>query len=234
MTTPRYWLVVPAAGLGQRMQSTVPKQYLRINSRFVLDITLSRLRSALTLAGCVVPLHPEDRWWADSESASVAGIETCPGGTKRADSVMAALGQLQDRAGPDDWVLVHDVARPCVHPDDLANLIRSLAGESVGGLLAAPVADTLKQVAPGSDRVTSTVDRDSCWRAFTPQMFRYSVLLQALTESTRHGRGAVTDEASAIERLGWQPKVVAGRSDNIKITVPEDLALAEFILARQS
>lgn len=233
MTSHRFWLVVPAAGIGQRMQSTVPKQYLTLADRFVLDVTLSRLMAAGAWAGCVVPLHPDDQWWPQSESASDSRIETCPGGAERVDSVIAALGYLQDRAGNDDWVLVHDVARPCIHPDDVHRLQAELAEGTNGGLLAAPVSDTIKQVVPGSAHISGTVDRRQLWRAFTPQMFRYGDLLPALEKGVSEHPGAITDEASAMELAGWQPRVVIGRTDNIKITVPEDLALAEFILARQ-
>ncbi|GGY64943.1 2-C-methyl-D-erythritol 4-phosphate cytidylyltransferase [Marinobacter zhanjiangensis] len=233
MNAHRFWLVVPAAGIGQRMQSAVPKQYLTLADRFLLDVTLSRLLAACAWEGCVVPLHPEDRWWRHSESAADGRIETCAGGAERVDSVIAALRHLEGRAGDQDWVLVHDVARPCVHRSDLHRLRNELAPDSVGGLLAAPVSDTVKQVAPGSDRVSGTADRRQLWRAFTPQMFRYGDLLPALETGAREHAGAITDEASAMELAGWRPRVVAGRTDNIKITVPEDLALAEFILARQ-
>ncbi|MFC4258732.1 2-C-methyl-D-erythritol 4-phosphate cytidylyltransferase [Marinobacter lacisalsi] len=233
MTSHRFWLVVPAAGIGQRMQSAVPKQYLTLADRFVLDVTLSRLLAASTWAGCVVPLHPDDQWWPRSESAADSRIETCPGGAERVDSVMAALRYLEGRAGKDDWVLVHDVARPCIHSDDLHRLRAELAAGTTGGLLAAPVSDTIKQVVPGSGYISGTADRRQLWRAFTPQMFRYGDLLPALENGVGKYRGAITDESSAMELAGWQPRVVPGRTDNIKITVPEDLALAEFILARQ-
>ncbi|WP_328185602.1 2-C-methyl-D-erythritol 4-phosphate cytidylyltransferase [Marinobacter sp. OP 3.4] len=233
MNTHRFWLVVPAAGIGQRMQSSVPKQYLKLSGRFVLDVTLSRLLEAGPWAGCVVPLHGEDQWWALSGSASDRRIETCAGGDERVDSVIGALHHLSGRAGDRDWVLVHDVARPCIHPEDLARLRTELAGDAVGGLLASPVSDTIKQVETGADRIRATVDRRRLWRAFTPQMFRYGDLLPALETGVREHPGAITDEASAMELAGWQPRVVSGRTDNIKITVPEDLALAEFILARQ-
>lgn len=233
MNAHRFWLVVPAAGIGQRMHSPVPKQYLTLADCFLLDVTLSRLLANCAWDGCVVPLHSQDRWWPRSESASESRIETCTGGAERVDSVIAALRHLQGRAGDRDWVLVHDVARPCIHRGDLHKLTSELAMDSVGGLLAAPVTDTIKQVAPGSDRISGTADRRQLWRAFTPQMFRYGDLLPALEKGLREHAGAITDEASAMELAGWQPRIVAGRTDNIKITVPEDLALAEFILARQ-
>lgn len=233
MNSPCFWLIVPAAGIGQRMQSTVPKQYLSLSGRFVLDVTLSRLLAAGQWHGCVVPLHESDHWWAQSDSASDSRIENCIGGIERVDSVIKALHHLKGRATDDDWVLVHDVARPCIHPEDLQRLRRELVDDPAGGLLATPVSDTIKQVNAHSDRITTTVDRRPLWRAFTPQMFRYGVLLPALERGVLSQPGAITDEASAMELAGWEPRVVPGRSDNIKITVPEDLALAEFILAHQ-
>lgn len=234
MNAHRFWLVVPAAGIGQRMGADIPKQYLTLNGRFVLDVTLERLLTCGPWAGCVVPLHRDDHWWPVSASASDPRIEACPGGTERADSVLAALEHLQGRAAGGDWVLVHDVARPCVHPDDIARLRYYLAEDACGGLLAAPVSDTIKEVAPGSEQVLVTRDRKRLWRAFTPQMFRYGELTAALQRGIREQPGAITDEASAMELIGGHPRVVAGRTDNIKITVPEDLALAEFILGRQA
>ncbi len=232
MNAPRYWLIVPAAGIGQRMQSAVPKQYLKIHQRFVLDITLSRLLASADFAGCVVPLHPEDRWWPATDAAADPRIETCPGGQERADSVLSALQSLQGRAQDDDWVLVHDAARPCLHPDDLARLLGEVADHPVGGLLAAPVADTLKQAGDGAPpEVSATVDRSRLWRALTPQMFRFGALTRALRHCLDQGC-AVTDESSAMEISGKMPVLVEGRPDNIKITVPSDLALAGFILER--
>ncbi len=216
------------------MRADLPKQYLPLNGRFVLDVTLGRLLSCGPWAGCVVPLHRDDQWWHTSASASDARIESCPGGAERADSVLAALHHLEGRAAAGDWVLVHDVARPCVHQEDIARLRSALADDTCGGLLAAPVSDTVKEVAPGSDQVLATRDRKRLWRAFTPQMFRYGDLVAALQQGIREHPDGITDEASAMELAGWHPRVVAARTDNIKITVPEDLVLAEFILARQA
>ncbi len=230
MITTRYWLVIPAAGIGQRMGAGRPKQYLTLSDRFLLDITLSRLLAAMDFAGCLVALHPEDRWWPQTDAARDARIHTCTGGAERSDSVLLALDALADRAGPDDWVLVHDVARPCLAAEDLRRLVQTLANHPVGGLLACPVSDTLKQAGP-EDVVKATVDRRHLWRALTPQMFRYGALKAALAEA-RAGGIELTDEASALERSGARPQLVEGRPDNLKVTVPADLALAEFVLAR--
>jgi len=232
MSDPKLWLIVPAAGIGQRMQAECPKQYLRINNRFILDITLTRLLDSGLFAGCMVPLNAADHWWSESEASSDDRIQTCTGGAERVNSVLSALRALEEQVAADDWVLVHDAARPCVHPTDLANLVSTLADHPVGGLLATPVADTLKKAEPGRlPEVIGTVDRSQLWRALTPQMFRYSMLVSAL-ETALQEKQPVTDESSAMEFSGNMPVLVEGRPDNIKITVPADLDLAGFILSR--
>ncbi|MDO6825642.1 2-C-methyl-D-erythritol 4-phosphate cytidylyltransferase [Marinobacter sp. 1_MG-2023] len=232
MTSPRFWLIVPAAGIGQRMQAERPKQYLRINNRFILDLTLSRLLDSGLFAGCMVPLNSADHWWPDTEASTDDRIQTCTGGAERADSVLSALHALEEQVAAGDWVLVHDAARPCVYPADLENLVSTLVDHPVGGLLAAPVADTLKKAETGPiPEVLGTVDRSQLWRALTPQMFRYQMLVEAL-EKALGEKQAVTDESSAMEFSGNMPVLVEGRSDNIKITVPADLDLAGFILSR--
>lgn len=230
MSNTRFWLVVPAAGIGQRMQADRPKQYLRIQNRYLLDITLTRLLAAADFDGCIVALHGEDHRWPHTDSASDDRIRAIQGGAQRSDSVMAALRTLDSHATSHDWVLVHDVARPCLHADDLKRLRKELQGHPVGGLLACPVADTLKRMGPGQT-VIETVERDGIWRALTPQMFRYGVLRDALAKA-EHAGLVITDEASAVEHYGFKPRLVEGRADNIKVTVPEDLALAELILSR--
>jgi 2-C-methyl-D-erythritol 4-phosphate cytidylyltransferase len=180
----------------------------------------------------MVPLNTEDRWWPNTDASKNDRIQTCNGGAERADSVLSALSALAGQAAADDWVLVHDAARPCVHSSDLANLVSTLCNHPVGGLLAAPVADTLKKAEPSQlPEVIGTVDRGQLWRALTPQMFRYSMLVEAL-ERALDGGQPVTDESSAMEFSGNMPVLVEGRSDNIKITLPADLDLAGFILSR--
>lgn len=231
-TSSKYWLIVPAAGIGKRMQSDVPKQYLKLDNRFILDITLSRLLDHADFSGCMVPLSAQDHWWPDSAAAGDDRVQTCTGGSERADSVLSALHALEGQADENDWVLVHDAARPCIHPDDLANLIDTLSSHPVGGLLATPVADTLKQAGGGAiPEVEATVDRSRLWRALTPQMFRIGALKMALENSLAE-RQPITDESSAMEFSGNMPVLVEGRPDNLKITVPADLALAGFVLSR--
>ena len=210
------------------MQSPLPKQYLRIGQSPVIDITLSRLLESDLFTGCMVALHADDKWWATTGSAADARVDSCVGGAARQNSVLAALNALSPRAAPDDWVLVHDVARPCLARKDLQSLVNTLSGHPVGGLLATPVTDTLKRA--GSDQaVVETVDRHDLWRALTPQMFRFGSLRSALTAAICDA-APVTDEASAIERTGVHPILIEGRADNLKITWPADLALAELIL----
>lgn len=232
MTAPRLWLIVPAAGTGKRMQAEQPKQYLRIDQRFILDITLSRLMSSAPFAGCMVPLHPADLWWPETEARQDSRIQTCTGGSERACSVLSALQALAEQVRDDDWVLIHDAARPCFHTRDLSNLIDRVYNHPVGGLLASPVADTLKRASAGElPEVAETVNRSGLWRALTPQMFRYRLLVDALESALESGL-PVTDESSAMEFSGNMPVLVEGRPDNLKITVPADLELARFILSR--
>lgn len=229
-----YWWVVPAAGIGQRMQADRPKQYLELAGQSVLTTTLLRLHQAWPQARLVVAVQPDDPWWPAcraelKQAAPELVLMTAQGGAERADSVLAALDYLQPHAAAEDWVLVHDAARPCVQACDVVRLIQEAQPD--GGLLACPVADTLKQ-ADSEQKVATTVDRRALWQALTPQMFRYQALRSALQQALAAGV-PLTDEASALEWAGIQPKLVLGRRDNIKITHPEDLALAEFLLNRE-
>jgi 2-C-methyl-D-erythritol 4-phosphate cytidylyltransferase len=224
------------------MRSDRPKQYLSLRGSLILDLAIASVSDVLdskspvdsgnpALAGCVVAISAGDPWWNETSASRNDRITRADGGQERADSVLAALLALQGRAAPDDWVLVHDAARPCLHPDDLQRLVTELMDEPVGGLLAAPVTDTLKKAAPGGRKVVETVDRRHLWRALTPQMFRFGILKSALASALASGQ-SVTDEASAVEQAGYSPCIVEGRPDNIKITVPADLALADFVLSR--
>jgi 2-C-methyl-D-erythritol 4-phosphate cytidylyltransferase len=234
---PHYWAIVPAAGVGKRMLADRPKQYLPLGDKTVLEHTLSRLLT-LQLAGdaataifaaVVVAITDTDPYWPELEVSRHPRIVTAAGGKERADSVLSALNHIRDRAAANDWVLVHDAARPCITHADIQALINQLQDGAVGGILALASHDTLKQVQQG--QITASVDRSSVWRALTPQMFRYQLLIDALTQTA--GNPAITDEASALELLGYKPAIVEGRPDNIKITRPEDLALATFYLEQQ-
>jgi 2-C-methyl-D-erythritol 4-phosphate cytidylyltransferase len=227
--TTKFWAVVPAAGVGKRMNADRPKQYLELAGKTVIEHTLSRLLQANVFAAVAVAISEEDPYWSELPIAQHENIIRAKGGKERADSVLSGLQAISEQAHDDDWVLVHDAARPCITADDIHHLINSLIHDDVGGILALASADTLKNVQ--GNNILGTLDRTHIWRALTPQMFRYHRLKSALTASV--GNPSITDEASALELQGLQPKIVEGRPDNIKITRPEDLALAEFFMARQ-
>jgi 2-C-methyl-D-erythritol 4-phosphate cytidylyltransferase len=210
----------------------VPKQYLPLAGRSVIEWSLGAFLARQDCRGIVVVLSPDDRSWHELTIARDPRVITARGGAERADSVRAGLAALSDRAGEHDWVLVHDAARPCLRDEDLERLVDELRDDPVGGLLAAPVVDTLKR-AEANGRVLQTVPRAGLWRALTPQMFRYGLLRRAL-EAAAARQESVTDEAQAIEALGHQPRLVAGDPDNIKITVGDDLRRAEQVLQSRS
>ncbi|MDP2903222.1 MAG: 2-C-methyl-D-erythritol 4-phosphate cytidylyltransferase [Methylovulum sp.] len=224
------WAVVPAAGAGKRMNADRPKQYLELAGKTVIEHTLSHLLQANVFAAISVAISAEDGYWPELELSTHSNIITAAGGKERADSVLSALTAIRAKASDDDWVLVHDAARPCITSADIHQLIDTLYQDKVGGILALPSHDTLKNVQGGA--IVGTLDRNHIWRALTPQMFRYGLLKAALEAAV--GNPAVTDEASAMELQGLQPKIVEGRPDNIKITRPEDLALAQFYLEQQN
>ncbi|WP_339899523.1 2-C-methyl-D-erythritol 4-phosphate cytidylyltransferase [uncultured Gilvimarinus sp.] len=227
----RCWAIVPAAGSGTRMGSDTPKQYLPIDGKPILAYTLEKLLAVPDIKGVVVALGPDDAHWPTLALASHPNVHTVIGGAERADSVLQALQALQLFAGPDDWVLVHDAARPCVRVTDIERLLHKVrASDAAGGLLATPVNDTIKQVNDGW--VSRTLDRSQLWAAQTPQCFRCQDLARALREVKASGI-AVTDETSAMEHGGASAIVVEGRADNIKVTRQEDLVLAQAILRHQ-
>lgn len=219
---PSFWVVIPAAGIGSRMRADRPKQYLALAGRTILEHTLHCFLDHPRLRGLVLSLAADDPWWPALPCAGDPRIQRAEGGAERADSVLAGLLQLIELgAQPDDWVLVHDAARPNLSRSDLDLLLQELADDPVGGLLAVPARDTLKRA--GADgRVAETVDRSLIWQAYTPQMFRLAALHRALADALV-ADVAVTDEASALEWAGLAPKLVEGRADNLKITRPEDL-----------
>ncbi len=229
-----HWVVVPAAGIGRRFGGAVPKQYQTLIDRTVAATTLGRLLAVPDITAIVVAINPHDRHWRQLPVAGAPRVRTVTGGMERAESVQLALTAIADEAAPDDWVLVHDLVRPCVRVADIAKLMTELATDPVGGILATPVRDTLKQVA-GDARgscIQHTVPRADLWAALTPQMFRYGLLCRALASAAAAGI-LPTDEAAAIEHLGLRPRVVAGRADNIKITTADDLGIAAAILRQQ-
>jgi len=231
-STPRYWAVIPAAGSGARMASAVPKQYLPLRGKTVLQHTLERFLDNPRIHAVVLVLAPDDaRWPRIASQYEGRPLIVVHGGRERCNSVLNGLLALAERAAPDDWVLVHDAARPCVRREDIDILVERLHDHRVGGLLGIPVADTKKRV-DRDGNVIETVDRHDLWRALTPQMFRYEALLRALRAALEQDN-VVTDESSAIEMTGQRPRMVEGNADNIKITRPQDLALAEWYLAQR-
>lgn len=222
--------VIPAAGVGSRMQSDCPKQYLTIEHHTVLWHSVSRLLAHPQVSQAVVAVSADDPYIADIKWSDDKPVHVVEGGKERADSVLAgirhAVGECQA-----DWVLVHDAARPCLRPADLAKLVDTTLAAEQGGILAVPVRDTMKR-ATADRHIGETVDRNALWHAQTPQMFPAAALESALATALAAG-ATITDEASALEWLGEQPLLVEGHADNIKITHPEDLALARFYLTQE-
>lgn len=228
------YAVVPAAGIGKRFGAVVAKQYLLLAGLSVQQHTLNRLSAIVEISRVVVAVAFDDRMAQTITYAHPDKLQFVIGGAERMDSVLAGLKALGAQgAKDDDWVLVHDVARPLVRPSDIKNLLFTLQDDPVGGLLATPVRDTMKRSQPGAEaRVLETVDRSALWHALTPQMFRFGLLQQALI-SARDAGAVITDEASAIERMGLPVRLISGAGDNLKITFQEDLLLAEAFLQAQ-
>jgi 2-C-methyl-D-erythritol 4-phosphate cytidylyltransferase len=227
---PRHYAIVPAAGSGSRFGGEKPKQYLDLLGRPLIYHTLAALTACPDIERVWVVLAPDDPWWPQYDWSGLgAKLETVRcGGATRAESVANGLQAAAMVAADDDWILVHDAARPCLSAAMLERLFTELADDPVGGILAVPVADTVKR-ADAEQRVAATEPRDALWQAQTPQMFRYGQLQKSLENEI-----SVTDEAGAIEAAGLKPKLVRGDSTNLKVTWPADLALAAMILrARQ-
>ena len=233
MSAPRYFAIVPAAGSGSRMGAAQAKQYLPLAGRALIEHTLAALCAAPQLSAVVVVVAPDDREWATLDCSRWGGKlhAVYRGGATRAQSVLAGLEALRSELAvelaEEDWVLVHDAARPCLSAAQLERLLAEVGNDEVGGLLAMPVADTLKRADP-AQRVAATVARDQLWQAQTPQQFRAGLLRRALHNSGTSQQ--ITDEASAVEALGLQPRLVMSDASNLKVTYPQDLLLAAAIL----
>jgi 2-C-methyl-D-erythritol 4-phosphate cytidylyltransferase len=227
---PRAWAVVPAAGSGRRMGSALPKQYLPLRGKPLLSWSLAPLLACERIEAVVLVVAAEDEAWRPLAEGK-GRVLSAEGGAERCNSVLNGLARLAGLAADDDWVLVHDAARPCLSREELDALFLALDEDPVGGLLAVPLADTLK-AADASGRVARTVPREGLWRALTPQMFRYGLLRDALAAAVGAGI-TVTDEAAAIENAGFRPLLVPGLAANLKVTGPEDLTLAEAVLRRR-
>lgn len=222
-------VVIPAAGVGKRMQANCPKQYLSIANKTILEHTVERLLSHPQVALVVLALGANDEYFPQTSLFNHPQIQTVTGGKERVDSVLAGLKVIDHQQYP--WVMVHDAARPCVTHDDISKLINVCLEQQQGGLLASPVRDTMKQAV--GKQVDKTIDRSVLWHAFTPQMYLTETLIQAIEQGLQQ-QWQITDESSAIEHAGFVSQLVEGRSDNIKITRHDDLALASFILQQQS
>lgn len=223
MTQPRYFALVPAAGVGTRMGSATPKQYATVAGKALLQHVMETFAATPEIERCYVVVSPEDDYIASLPAVPRTTILFCGGATRQA-SVTNGLRAIATEVRSDDWVLVHDAARPGLTVEMIVRLITAVSDDPVGGLLALPVADTIKR-SDAQGRVLETVPREHLWSAQTPQMFRHAALLEALTRAAH-----VTDEASAFEALGLQPRLVEGSPRNFKVTRPEDMLLADHTL----
>ena len=226
----RHYALVPAAGSGARFGAELPKQYQPLAGHPMIHHALQALCRYARIERVWVILSPGDEWWATYDWSALGDkveVLRC-GGATRAESVANGLEAVRARVFGNDWVLVHDAARPCLSQDQLVALCEAVKDDSVGGVLAVPVADTLKR-ADSAQRVAATESREGLWQAQTPQMFRYGLLCQAL-----NGQQAVTDEASAIEAMGLRPLLVRADATNFKVTYPADLELAELLLKERA
>ena len=225
-----YWAIIPAAGVGKRMNSNCPKQYLLLDEFSILFHTLSIFIQHRKITGVVIAISEGDEYWPEIYQQlpqSEKTILVAPGGKERSDSVLSALKTLENHINDDCTVLVHDAARPCLLASDIDKLIQELNHHAVGGILGLPVVDTLKRCDINQE-IIQTVDRHLMWRALTPQCFSLNLLTRALEQAYQQGQEKlITDEASAIELLGLKPKIIEGDPHNIKVTLPQDLIEAQ-------
>ena len=223
------FLIIPASGIGSRMNTDTPKQYLKLeNGLTILDQSLKTLLEMDQISGCVIAISDNDKYFMNSHYYSHPKLlATAKGGRERFHSVLNALSTLNEFAEDGDWVLVHDAVRPCIKKEDVERLIIELQNHPIGGILAVEVVDTLKKV--GNEDIVATIERKKLYQAQTPQMFRIGLLKIAL-EKVLEDNDHITDEAEAIERLGHSIKIVLSSKSNIKITHSDDLKLANYYL----
>lgn len=224
----KYWAIIPAAGVGSRIQSDKPKQYLTLAGQPILQHVVNLFSSHPHIEKVIVVLHAKDHWWPSLQLSHPETVLTAIGGKERVHSVLLGLDFLSEIADKNDFVLVHDAARPCLQLSDMTKLMTELKNHSVGGLLGLPIVDTVKRVNKNSD-VLETISREQLWRAQTPQCFRYHLLKSSIEKALSENID-MTDESSAMEYAGLEPKMIVGDVRNIKITFLEDLALAEKVL----
>lgn len=224
-----FHIIIPAAGAGNRMATAIPKQYLPLCGKPMISHSIQTFFSCPRIASIHLALSPEDYFWRSLSLDANSRLQLhYTGGNTRAQTVLNTLQAIESQVEDDDWILVHDAARPGLTLPLLSTLLDDLADDAVGGLLALPLADTLKR-SDTRARVQSTIPRDDLWQAQTPQMFRYALLKKALEDF----EGAPTDEAQAVEALGLQPKLVVGSLRNMKVTYPQDIALMEVLMQKE-
>jgi len=224
----KYWVVIPAAGVGKRMGVDKPKQYISVKDKTILEHTINCFIDREEIEAVVVVISKEDEYWPSLDIAKHDKVITAPGGVERYHSVANGLQVLQDKAGDNDWVLVHDAARPCLNQSAIDRLMIELRTHEVGGILALPCRDTMKRANELAE-IVETVERESLWHAQTPQMFKYGKLYSAI-EKILKDNIVVTDEAMAIELSGYKPLLVQGHQENIKVTHKDDLQYLELFL----
>ncbi|QIA64255.1 2-C-methyl-D-erythritol 4-phosphate cytidylyltransferase [Vibrio astriarenae] len=222
------YAIIPAAGVGSRMQADKPKQYLTLQGKTILEHTAALFLQRDDIKQVIIAVSADDPYFDSLSFASHPKVVRVAGGKERADTVLSALQYIDAQEDGECWAMVHDAARPCLQQVDIDKLKEGVSGHPVGGILAAPVRDTMKR-GNAQANIDSTVDRDNLWHALTPQLFPLQSLKESLEKALSEGY-QVTDEASALEFVGQAPALIAGRADNIKITRPEDLALAQFYL----
>lgn len=227
----RIWAVIPASGIGHRMQSDRPKQYLSFCNKTVIEHTLDRLLSCDQVHGVILVLRADDQYWSNLQYTTNKPLFIAQGGAERQDSVINGLIKLHEVDKESCYAMVHDAARPLVRIEDLFSLINAVRQSESGAILASPIPDTLKR-GDKTGRITETVDRTGLWRAFTPQLFDSKILLNAL-QTAKANNQQMTDDAAAMEAMDYAPQLVECSPDNIKITQPEDLLLAEQIWQQQ-
>ena len=225
------WVIIPAAGVGKRMATDTPKQYLTLNNKTILEHTLSIFDAHNSISEIILVVSQNDEYWKSLDVKLSKPLHLANGGKERCDSVLNGLKFLEGKANDDDWVLVHDAARPCLRHEDLTLILESLQGSDTGGILAIPVKDTMKR-SNTDNKITETVSRENLWHALTPQMFRFGLLKHSIELALNEGE-IITDESSAVEFAGYHPILVEGHADNLKITQPGDLALAAYYLIKQ-
>lgn len=223
----RYWGIVPAAGKSERTASKAPKQYIKIHGKYVLDHSIQALLQCHKIEAITVVIAKGDDHWQTTDAAHHPRVNACHGGEHRFESVHNALTELAGKAADDDWIVVHDGARPCLSESDLTHLLETIKEEPAGGIATIRITDTVKQVSDGY--IAQTLDRETLYRAATPQVFRYRILCEAYANARQAG-DVPSDEASAVERIQQPIRAVVCSNSNIKITYPEDIVHATALL----